>query len=239
MDGVGGLEGWRWIFILEGIATILASDECAFVVFRPKYQRQRSVKGEEEEASQTRVAVADEFKWASQLLTIPIYTTDAILAVIIKWTSDWVGKRSLFIVVFLWTIICISSGTPKVVYGGVFIATRAIYPAFPDVISWLASNLSGSYKRNVGMAIQIGVGNLLAMASNFYRSKDGPRYKLAHALEIDFIRAGNVAALILIIGYDPIYKGRSRKVAVGDHNQYSEMELSANGDKALTWRYMH
>lgn len=23
MDGVGGLAGWRWIFILEGLATIL------------------------------------------------------------------------------------------------------------------------------------------------------------------------------------------------------------------------
>ena len=23
MDGVGGLSGWRWIFILEGITTIL------------------------------------------------------------------------------------------------------------------------------------------------------------------------------------------------------------------------
>ncbi|KAL5610571.1 hypothetical protein FOBRF1_006688 [Fusarium oxysporum] len=64
MDGVGGLEGWRWIFILEGIATILASDKRAFVVFRLKYQSQRPIKGQEEEASQTRVAVADEFKWA-------------------------------------------------------------------------------------------------------------------------------------------------------------------------------
>lgn len=25
MDGIGGLEGWRWIFILEGIATVLAA----------------------------------------------------------------------------------------------------------------------------------------------------------------------------------------------------------------------
>ena len=25
MDGVGGLAGWRWIFILEGIATVLAA----------------------------------------------------------------------------------------------------------------------------------------------------------------------------------------------------------------------
>ena len=25
MTGVGGLAGWRWIFILEGIATVLAA----------------------------------------------------------------------------------------------------------------------------------------------------------------------------------------------------------------------
>lgn len=25
MDGIGGLAGWRWIFILEGIATVLAA----------------------------------------------------------------------------------------------------------------------------------------------------------------------------------------------------------------------
>ena len=30
MDGVGGLEGWRWIFLLEGIATVLAGIMCFF-----------------------------------------------------------------------------------------------------------------------------------------------------------------------------------------------------------------
>jgi hypothetical protein len=73
MDGVGGLEGWRWIFILEGIVTVLVAtfafwalydfpetagflteEERAFVVFRLKYQGQ----------SQSRVAQSDEFKWA-------------------------------------------------------------------------------------------------------------------------------------------------------------------------------
>lgn len=55
---------------------------------------------------------------------------------------------------------CISTSNPRVVYGGVFIAACAIYPAFPGVISWLCNNLAGSYKRSAGMAIQIGVGNL-------------------------------------------------------------------------------
>lgn len=57
MDGTGGLEGWRWIFVLEGIATVLVailafwalydypetagfltSEEKEFVIFRLENQ---------------------------------------------------------------------------------------------------------------------------------------------------------------------------------------------------------
>lgn len=67
---------------------------------------------------------------------------------------------------------CISTGNPKVVYAGVFIATCAIYPAFPGVIAWLSNNLAGSYKRSVGMAIQIGVGNLGGVSHMLLRLLD-------------------------------------------------------------------
>jgi len=30
MDGVGGLEGWRWIFILEGLASVILGVACFF-----------------------------------------------------------------------------------------------------------------------------------------------------------------------------------------------------------------
>lgn len=81
MDGVGGLEGWRWIFILEGIATVivavmsffllydfpetasfLTEEERAFVVFRLKYQGH--AESDSESASHVRVAEAEEFKWS-------------------------------------------------------------------------------------------------------------------------------------------------------------------------------
>ena len=77
MDGVAGQEGWRWIFILEGIATVivaaiafftvydfpetasfLSEDERAFVVFRLKYQSQRT----EDEAG-GKVAESGKLAW--------------------------------------------------------------------------------------------------------------------------------------------------------------------------------
>lgn len=32
MDGAGGLEGWRWIFILEGLATVVLGVACFFLL---------------------------------------------------------------------------------------------------------------------------------------------------------------------------------------------------------------
>jgi hypothetical protein len=32
MDGVGGLDGWRWIFILEGLLTVIVSASAFFII---------------------------------------------------------------------------------------------------------------------------------------------------------------------------------------------------------------
>jgi hypothetical protein len=125
------------------------------------------------------------------------------------------------------------------VYAGIYIAACSIYPAFPGLICWLSNNLSGSYKRSAGMAIQIGIGNLAgAMASNFYRSNDSPRYILGHALELGFIGAGIIAILILIFSYGVINKKRDQAIQNGDDANFTPEELSFKGDKAVTFRYM-
>lgn len=78
MDGVGGLEGWRWIFILEGIVTVivavfafwllydfpetagfLTQEERDFVVYRLKYQGHSN-----QDEGTVQVAQAEEFQWA-------------------------------------------------------------------------------------------------------------------------------------------------------------------------------
>ncbi|EAQ91529.1 hypothetical protein CHGG_03464 [Chaetomium globosum CBS 148.51] len=183
----------------------------------------------------------------AQLMTVPIYITAAILAVVAADFSDRVGKRSPFIVGFLLVMavgfsMCIATDPkeqPRVVYAGVFVAACAIYPAFPGVIAWLSNNLSGSLKRSVGMAVQIGVGNLGgAMASNFYRARDAPRYRLGHGLELGFIGAGVVASLILVVGYTTENKKRARRIEEGALDSYTPQELSEKGDRAVTYRYV-
>jgi len=75
------------------------------------------------------------------------------------------------------------------------------------------------------------------MASNFYREKDSPRYILGHALELGFISAGIVAALILVFSYTAINKKRERLLR-GGRQTHTNKQLSEKGDKAVTFRYM-
>jgi hypothetical protein len=135
--------------------------------------------------------------------------------------------------------MCISSSNPRVVYGGIFVVACSIYPSFPGNISWLSNNLAGSYKRSAGMAIQIGIGNLGgAMASNFYRQRDSPRYILGHALELGFISLGIIASAVLVVTYASI--NRERDLILRETtNDISAKELAEKGDKAATFRYVY
>lgn len=76
------------------------------------------------------------------------------------------------------------------------------------------------------------------MASNFYRAEDAPRYVLGHGLELGFIGAGMLALAFLVINYRRINRNREKQIAEGAHNGYTPEEMSALGDRALTFRYM-
>ena len=76
------------------------------------------------------------------------------------------------------------------------------------------------------------------MASNFYRAADKPRYILGHGLELGFITMGIIAAVIMVVSYSFINKKRSRMVEQGGDARPNE-QLSDQGDKAYTFRYMY
>ncbi|KAI5457516.1 major facilitator superfamily domain-containing protein [Mariannaea sp. PMI_226] len=301
MDGIGGYEGWRWIFIIEGLLTVvgafvaffvmfdfpetasfLTDDEKAWAVYRLKYQGSLR--------SGRRIAENSRFQWKNviqavtdwqlylslfvywgivcplygialflptiinqlgytasraQLLTIPIYVTASILTVVVCYFSDR-APRSTYVIIPMCAILAgfviaiaasAHGGAPGAVYAGVFIATCGIYPAFPGNVTWIANNLAGSYKRAAGMAFQIGVGNLGgAMASNFYRKPDGPKYILGHALEIGFITLGLIALVVLRLRYAKINAERDRMADEG--SDLTDEQIADMGDRAPTFRYV-
>lgn len=199
----------------------------------------------------------------SQLMTIPIYCAASVIAVVVAWLSDKAGRRSPFLLGCYGLVVlglamyvlaplpifyhltnplyrCLGSSNPRVVYGGLIIAACGMYPASPTVVTWLANNLSGSCKRSVGMAVQMSFGNLGgAMASNFYRGADAPRYIMGHSLSMGFVIAGITAASVIFTGYFMTNKKRSQAVKSGQTANYTEAQLAALGDKAITWRYMY
>lgn len=123
--------------------------------------------------------------------------------------SDKLKLRAPFILVGLSMILIgfainISSAPSGAKYFGTFFCVAGSYGAFSGVVAWcalspapssrfpreakaddvnrLGNNLSGQYKRGVGMALQIGIGNFAgAIASNIYRTQDAPHYILGRA----------------------------------------------------------
>jgi len=97
-------------------------------------------------------------------MTIPPYVTACVLTIVVAHFSDKFKRRGYFIVGSLLLsivgfVIAIatsnSENLAKLTYAGCFLACCGFFPAFPGVISWLANNLAGPYKRAIGMSLQI------------------------------------------------------------------------------------
>ncbi|KAF8884550.1 MFS general substrate transporter [Gymnopilus junonius] len=298
MSGTRGLLGWSWIFILEGIATVivgilaafilvdfpstakfLTPEERAYIVHKKKYDN--SSVGEEEhfEMRHLWAAMTDWQVWLqiliymsiigplygitlflptiiksfghtaaiSQLLTVPPYVVATMILYAFAYYSDKIKMRSPFIILGLTFCLIgfsinISDVSNGVKYFGTFFVVAGSYAAFPGVVAWLGNNLAGQYKRGIGMAMQIGIGNFSgAIASNIYRSQDAPRFLVGHGCELMFVGIGFVTVPIAVLAYIHINNKRdaAQKEALerGETNKYTPQQLREMGDRAPDFRY--
>ncbi|KAK0478870.1 MFS general substrate transporter [Armillaria novae-zelandiae] len=178
----------------------------------------------------------------SQLLTVPPYIFATIVLYLFARYSDRLKMRSPFIYLGLGMLVVgfsinVSDAAPGVKYFGTFFCVAGSYASFPGVVAWLGNNLAGQYKRGVGMATQIGIGNFAgAIASNIYRTQDSPRFILGHALELMFVGIGIVCVPVAVISYKWINANREKETQ--KRMNYSREELKKMGDRAPDFRYM-
>ncbi|KAI0816946.1 MFS general substrate transporter [Trametes gibbosa] len=296
MSGTAGLLGWSWIFIIEGIvtvvvgfisffilvdfphtATFLTPEERAYVIHRKKYDN--SSVGEEEHFEIRHIwetlldwqvyfhiliymsiiaplygislflpTIINGFGFStpiSQLLTVPPYVFATITLLVWAIWSDRIKKRYPFVLAGLTYCLVgfainISNAPIGVKYFGTFLIVAGSYAGLPGVVAWLGNNLAGHYKRGVGMALHIGIGNFSgAIASNIYRTQDGPRYILGHGIELMFVGIGFVFVPITVLAYKRINARRDALVQESQEKgtRYTPEELRRMGDRAPDFRY--
>jgi MFS family permease len=256
MDGIGGRTGWEWIFILEGLATIvlavasfwviqdfpnnakfLTEDERKFVIRRLKDDQKLSADGESFHMKYVWQSLTDWKTYVAMgiymgfdgplyafslflpsiinqlgfkateanLLSVPVYAWGCLMTCVIGFLGDRIGNRSyinfaLFGVGLAAYIILIVSRSAALSYFAVYLAVSAIYPIIPNSVAWVASNVEGSYKRAVTLAIAIGFGNINgAVTANIYRSRDKPRYVLGHAIVLAYIAIGLISSIVFFV----------------------------------------
>jgi hypothetical protein len=122
-------------------------------------------------------------------------------------------------------------------YMAVFFITTGTYIVQPITIVWLANNLSGHYKRAVGLAIQVSFGNIGGIiASNIFETAEAPRYFLGYGLSLALMVFCGMMATVLAIGLT--IENRKRDRGERDYRlQMPEHELSNLGDDDPRFRF--
>jgi hypothetical protein len=82
-----------------------------------------------------------------------------------------------------------------------FLIVGGGYIAQPITLVWLSNNLAGHYKRGVGAAMQVGLGNIGGIvASNVFLQNQAPEYPLGFGMALGLIWLCVISAC-LFAGY--------------------------------------
>lgn len=181
----------------------------------------------------------------SQLMTVPIYCTAAVLTLIFAYLSDKFQNRTFFLC--LGTAISaigwgvgLGTSSANVRYGACFIAAAGSYAGFPSVVAVLSQNLGGKTKRATALAIQIGIGGMAGIiSSNIFLPKDAPHFDTAYKINAAL---NCVAFAGSILNFSMLYLANKRKQAKIDSGEAARIprgQLAEMGDASPFFRYKY
>ncbi|KAL0260729.1 hypothetical protein SLS55_004419 [Diplodia seriata] len=257
MDGVGNYEGWRWIFIIEGLITVVFSF-CSIFWIVPFPEKSTMFTAEEKAVLLTRIVedggivrhdklgpkrfvkyMLDWKIWLcvlsylgaeenaasvvafqpsilrglgytatqAQIHSIPIYAASFVFSLTCAYISERIQQRYVF--GMLGSVICAAGlavelaqpRAPNIRYMGMFFVTAGPYLTMPITVVWCAINLGKGYKRTVGFACVIALGNCGAfVASNVFITREAPVYRSGFSTNLGFVALSLVSQTALYVG---------------------------------------
>jgi hypothetical protein len=216
MSGLSSYSGWRWIFIMEGLLSIAIALPANFLI--TDWPEEAIYIGITVSGYATALFIPSIVVSLgcsgiqSQVHSIPIWIVAAVVTLGTSVLTDRLKHRDGFImfgVVFssIGYIILLCQGPIKgglnlhVRYMAVFFVTTGCYIVQPVAIVWMANNLSGHYKRAIGLAIQVGVGNIGGIiASNIFVVAEAPRYIVRYGVSLAMMLFCGLMSTVLAIG---------------------------------------
>ncbi|KAK4942804.1 hypothetical protein LTR10_017564 [Elasticomyces elasticus] len=302
MDGIAGLGGWRWIFILEGIFTVVIGlslhwtlpDSPETASFLTPGEKEFIIRRLRQDAgtSAGQVRTNEGFQWRylraalsdwkiyfaviiywgnsiclygftysaptiilglgytaanAQLLTIPIYVVGVCSTIFFSVLADRHQTRWPFIVIpfsvalvgFIGLLSIPHPKLPGLTYAFLFTIPGGVYPPLIGCLSWVANNLAPTWKRAVGMAVLISIGNMGgAIGSNIFLAQQAPHYWLGYGLALGMVLAAIISTFVLRIAYGMLNKQRDKMSEEEIRAKYTEDELLDLGDKSPLYRYV-
>lgn len=183
----------------------------------------------------------------SQLLTIPVYFLGACSTIFFSWMADRRKSRWPFIVIpfsvaligFIALLAIPHPRYPGLTYAFLFTVPAGVYPPLIGILSWIGNNLAPSWKRAIGMALLISIGNLGgAIGSNIFLERQSPNYWLGYGFCTGIVAAAICATLVLRVVYSRINKRRDERDEDEMRKKYTEEEMGEMGDKSPLYRYV-
>lgn len=150
------------------------------------------------DSSQTRV----------QLLTVPPFVPAAIMVLIVAYFSDKTKMRGPYIMAFLpisivGYIILVATKNNDARYAAVFLICFGIYPAIPCILTLIANNSSGHYKRATSTAMQLMIANGAGFIATFIYDENkfgGEKgYVVPHAIVLACLCLGWVCIALNVL----------------------------------------
>ncbi|KAF8645162.1 hypothetical protein AX16_007990 [Volvariella volvacea WC 439] len=224
MDGIGGRKGWEWIFIIEGILTVVIALAAYFLVptwshkakFLTEMERKRllarlkadSDAGDQEQFDwfYVRQAFTDHLVWGYAFLfhgfAFVLYSLSLFMPTIIAGLGFQSWQAQLMTIppntlaaISIWTTVWISA---KYNRRALFIILSAVV-AIIGYIILLATTTPGSQYVGVHFAAAgVYTGNALLLSVLIYRPEfSGHRYRKPHIIAIGYILFSAVVATYL------------------------------------------
>ncbi|CAG8459909.1 11786_t:CDS:2 [Scutellospora calospora] len=232
LDSKYGLNGWQWLFIIDGLATVIVALFAYFLI--------------SDSVETVSWLTEDERKLAIDRLKLDAgdaHATHFDKVEIIKAFKDVVIIRSPYLIfsmlvaVIGYSLLVAQSTSIALKYTGACVVGLGAFASIPTSIAWLTNNLAGDSKRAVGCAMMIAWGNIGGVVSaQLYTANEAPDYKSGHSIALSLLLIG---VILSIIQY--YYLKRANKLKLNDPNKFlnelSEEEVKHLGDMHPSFIY--